>query len=98
MAFDRYARVGIACEPLCLPLQGCLIFGIDIEPVSVEENAIAKLADCLQKIFLTSRNNRTCGRRCVGRLCAIIRAFGRGWQNVHFLFAASRDKRGGGQQ
>ena len=44
----------ISQTPLRLPLQGGLVFGIDIEFVGIEEDTVAILANLLQEIFLSA--------------------------------------------
>jgi hypothetical protein len=98
MACDGDAGVGIAGEPLRLTLQRCLIFGIHIETIGFKQNAVAKLANLLEEIFLAARNDRVRfdNRRRWGR--AIIGAFGRRWQFLDLFLAAACNECGRCQQ
>ncbi len=98
MTFHGDAGVGIARKPLRLTLQRRLIFGIHIEAIGFKQDAVAKLANLLQEIFLAARNdlvNRGF-RGCLG--LAIIGTFGRRWQCFDLFLAAACNERGRCQQ
>jgi hypothetical protein len=83
---------------LRLSLQRRLIGGIDVEPVGVEEDAIAHISNRADEIFLAARHDHRFGRLAVHirirRARSIVRD---GGQILDFLLAASR-KRGAGEK